>query len=125
MQRKPRNTKQKELLNEEIKKFNYFFTAEEFFRQVNKKKSCLGIATVYRFLNELVNKKELHTYFCDRRILYSRQKNSHCHFICEKTGEIIHFDIENLDFLKYIKNKIPGKINSLQLEIKGICNDCT
>lgn len=125
MKRKSRNTKQKELLTEEVKKFNSFFTAEDFFKQVRKKDPKIGIATVYRFLKDLVNKKELHSYICDRRTLYSRQNNSHCHFICEKTGKIIHFDINNLDFLKHIKSKIPGSIRSVQLEIKGTCDDCS
>lgn len=124
MVKKLRQTRQKEILNEEVKRFNSFFTAEDLFKQVIKKDSKLGIATIYRFLSDLTNKNELYSYICDRRTLYSRQKNSHCHFICEKTGKIIHFDIENLDFLKQIKNKIPGTINSFQLEIKGICNDC-
>ncbi len=124
MKRISRNTKQKELLGKEVQKFNSFFTAEDFFKQARKKDPNIGIATVYRFLNDLVNKKELHSYICDRRTLYSRQKNSHCHFICEKTGKIIHFEIENLDFLKHLKGKIPGTISSVQLEIKGICDNC-
>lgn len=125
MKRMPRNTRQKKLLNEEIKKLDPFFTADDLFKQASKKDSNLGIATVYRFLKDLVSKKRLYSYICDRRTLYSIQKNSHCHFICEKTGKIIHFDIENLDFLKHIKDKIPGTIKSIQLEIKGVCNGCS
>ena len=120
---KARNTRQKELLDEGIKKFNSFFTAEELLNRMNKKDPKLGIATVYRFLKEAQNKGQVHSYTCDRRAIYSRQNNSHCHFICEKTGKTIHFNINNLDFLKHIKSKIPGKINSVQLEIKGVCGD--
>lgn len=122
---KSRNTKQKEILTEEIKSLNSLFTAEDFFKKASKKYPNIGIATVYRFLNDLVNKKKLHSYICDRRTLYSKQKNNHCHFVCEKTGKIIHFELENLDFLKHIKHKIPGTISSVQLEIKGICKDCS
>jgi hypothetical protein len=38
----------------------------------------------------------------------------------EKTGKVIHFKIESLDFLK---NKIPGTIKSFQIEVRGICNN--
>jgi len=124
MKRISRQTKQRKILNGEVKKFNSFFTAEDFFKQARKKYPKLGIATIYRFLNNLVNKKELYSYICDRRTLYTGQKNSHCHFVCEKTGKVIHFELDNLDFLKYIKDKIPGTINSIQLEIKGVCSDC-
>jgi len=38
MRRISKNTKQKELLSEEVKKFDYFFTAENFFKPARKKK---------------------------------------------------------------------------------------
>lgn len=123
MQRTSRNTKQKELLEKEMSTFNSFFTAEDLFKKSSKIDQNIGIATVYRFLNEKVN-KEIYSYVCDRRTLYSRKKNSHCHFTCEKTGKVTHFELNNLDFLKHIKSKIPGKINSFQLEVKGVCEDC-
>ena len=118
-----RKTKQKEIISKEFDKINHLFSAEELFKKVNKKDKTIGIATVYRFLKENRNKRKIHSYTCNRRIIYSKEENNHCHFICEKTGKIIHFHLENLDFLKGIKNKIPGSINSIQLEIKGECKD--
>lgn len=113
-----RNTKQKETIQKELDKIKTFFTAEELHKLCSKK---IGIATIYRFLKELEKKKQIYSYICDRKTIYSKQNKSHCHFICEKTGKIIHFEIDSLDFLK---NKIPGKITSFQIEIKGICDDC-
>jgi len=125
MERKSRNTKQKELIAQIIKSVNSFFTAEDIYKLVRKNDSQIGIATVYRFLNGLKNENELYSYVCDRKTIYSKEKKSHCHYICEKTGKIIHFEINNLDFLKNIMEKIPGSINSFQIEIKGICKDCS
>jgi Fur family ferric uptake transcriptional regulator len=122
--KKSRKTKQKELMESLVNQMNVFFSAEDFFKIVQKKDSQIGIATVYRFLNSLKKKNKIHLYTCDRRTLYSREKNSHCHYICEKTGKIIHFDIDSLDFLKKIKDKIPGTITSFQLEIRGTCEKC-
>jgi len=124
MVRKSRKTRQKELIEKLVNKMDVFFSAEDLFKLVKKKDSQIGIATVYRFLNDLKKKNKICTYVCDRRALYSREKNSHCHFICDKTGKIIHFDIDSLNFLKDVKKKIPGTINSFQLEIHGICDDC-
>jgi Fe2+ or Zn2+ uptake regulation protein len=95
MVRNSRNTKQKELIKAEIAKISSFFTA--------------------------VESGELYSYTCNRRTIYSKGKKSHCHFECEKTGKIIHFDIDNIDFFK---DKIPGDITSFQLEVKGICKEC-
>jgi len=115
-----RTTKQKQLIENEIEKFNTFFSAEDLHDKLKKKN--IGIATVYRFLNELAKQKRIHSYMCDRRKIYSKEQKSHCHFVCKETGKIIHFDIESIDFLK---NKIPGKITSFQLEVRGICNKCS
>ncbi len=112
-----RNTKQKEILSKELNKIDTFFSAEDLYTKTKN----ISLATTYRFLAELKNKGELYSYVCNRKTVYSKQAKSHCHFTCEKTGQIIHFEIDNIDFLK---NKVPGKITSFQLEVKGICDDC-
>jgi Fe2+ or Zn2+ uptake regulation protein len=124
MERKSRNTKQKELIEKIVSSMNSFFTAEDIYKLVNKKVEKIGIATVYRFLNRLNKENKIHSYSCNRKTIYSKEKNSHCHYTCEKTGRVIHFEIDNLDFLKKIKEKIPGSINSFQLEVRGICDSC-
>ena len=124
MKRKYRNTRQKELIEQIINSMNSFFTAEDIHKLTKKKEDNIGIATIYRFLNSLKNENKLYSYVCDRKTLYSKEKNSHCHYTCEKTGKVIHFNIDNLEFLKEIKKKIPGNIRSIQLEIRGVCNDC-
>lgn len=119
---KTRNTKQKELIKSELGNIKTFFSADELHHNVRKKDKSIGLATVYRFLNDLKNNGELYSYLCDRRQIYSKEKRSHCHFICEETGKITHFDVDSLDFLK---NKLPGSITSFQLEVRGVCNKCS
>ncbi|RME77521.1 transcriptional repressor [Candidatus Woesearchaeota archaeon] len=124
---KSRSTRQKELLKNTAQQFKRFFSAEDLLEQAQRKEPNLGIATVYRFLKEQVAQGKLYTYQCDGKSIYSVEKRSHCHFICENTGKVIHFDIDNLDFLKSTKKgkkTLPGEITSFQLEIRGICNDC-
>jgi Fur family ferric uptake transcriptional regulator len=118
---KIRQTKQKELLSEEVKKFKSFFTAEELLIKAKKKDSRLGIATVYRFLSDLTNKREIHSYVCDRKTIYSMEDNIHCHFTCEKCGKVEHIKFNSLDF---IKNKVKGSICHFQIDIFGTCESC-
>ncbi|MEK6927163.1 MAG: transcriptional repressor [Nanoarchaeota archaeon] len=117
-----RQTKQKEIISNNIEKINGFFTAEDLLKKTRTQDKRIGIATIYRFLKELKNKNQIHSYLCNRKTLFSKEKSSHCHYICEKTGKIIHFNINNIDFLKNIN--LPGSISSFQIEIKGICKDC-
>ena len=121
MPRKSRNTRQKETIQKEINKINTFFTAEDIYHKLNKIDKNIGLATIYRFLKTLRKTKQLYSYTCNNKLVYSKEKKSHCHYICEETGKIIHFDINSIDFLK---NKIPGSITSFQIEVKGICSKC-
>ena len=116
-----RNTKQKKIIEEYVRRTKTFFSAEELYERIKSKHPEIGIATVYRYLKEKEKTKEIFSYICDRRKIYSIQEKSHCHFICEETGKTIHFELDNIDF---IKNKVPGKISSIQIEIKGICDKC-
>ena len=114
---KTRNTKQKEIINKEIKKFKALFTAEDLFEKVRSVDKNIGLATIYRFLKTLRKNENIFIYTCNGKSVYSKENRSHCHFICEKTGKIIHFNIDSLDFLK---DKLPGPITSFQIEVKGI-----
>lgn len=116
-----RKTKQKELIRSEISTFTTLFTADELFDKIRKKDNTIGIATVYRFLKDLRKKKELHSYMCDRKMVYSREKNNHCHFICQKCDTITHFNIDKIDFLQ---TKIKGEICHFQIDVHGICDMC-
>lgn len=116
-----RQTKQKGLINEELSKFSTFFTAEELFDRVRKNNPRIGLATIYRFLKHLSEKKEIHSYSCNRRTIYSKEENSHCHFICQKCGRIIHFEIDSIDFLS---KKINGDICHFQIDVNGVCRKC-
>jgi len=111
-----RNTRQKEEIANALDKMEAFFTAEDLHRCC--KKHEIGIATIYRYLKDELASGMLYSYTCNRRRVYSKKDTSHCHFICEKTGKITHFNIDSLDFLK---DRIPGSIKSFQIEVRGEC----
>ncbi|MFW6230432.1 MAG: transcriptional repressor [Nanoarchaeota archaeon] len=115
-----RTTKQLEILRKSMEKNDAFFDAESLYEEAKKKDADIGIATIYRFLREEADAGNLFSYRCGKRRVYSRKKKSHCHFVCEETGKVIHFDVDSIDFLK---DKIPGEITSFQIEVRGIRND--
>ena len=57
--RQSRTTKQKAILEEELATKKTFFSAEEFYVILKNKYPQIGIATVYRFLHEKVDKNFL------------------------------------------------------------------
>lgn len=122
MGRTSRKTRQKEIVQNELKKFSSFFTAEDLHGAAKKIDEDVGIATIYRFLKESAKKEEIHSYQCGNRSVYSTHKNNHSHFICEKCGKSRHITLESIDF---IKRKIDGNICHMQIDVYGLCKDCT
>ncbi len=117
-----RTTKQKKVLEKIIGTLPAFFTAEELFNKSRKKDEKISLATVYRFLKDQSKKGRLHNFLCNKRRLYSREKTSHAHYICQRCKKITHFHLENLNFLK---NKPHKDICHFQLEIYGTCDSCS
>ena len=121
-----RKTRHKEFLRREVRKFKTFFSSEDLFEEAKKKNAGISIATVYRFMNEEVKKGNLHSYQCDRRTVYSKRKQ-HCQFTCQKTGEVIHFDVDSIDFLKKkdsrVNRQLPDR-GSGALRVVRMLNEC-
>ena len=116
-----RKTQQERKIEEEIKNLNSFFDAEKLHERVFAKNNKIGIATVYRFLKKLTEEGKIHSYSCNRRVIYSSDLRSHCHFTCEECGEISHVNVEKLDFLK---EKVRGDVCHFQINIAGVCEKC-
>jgi len=116
---KSRLTQQKELIQLEINKISLFFSAEELHKRLVEKR--VGIATVYRYLNNLEKLGLIHSYNCDRRKIYSKSKTNHSHFTCEKCSKVTHFNISDISF---IKNKIKSEICHFEVNVTGICENC-
>ena len=109
-----RNTKQKNLLDSVIKTQKGFFSTEELHAQV----PSVGIATVYRRLNTLVQKGKLHAYMCGSSRVFSVEQTTHAHFTCENCERTTHF------VPKLHVEDLPGKVCHVQLDVTGVCLSC-
>jgi len=116
-----RETKQKAILKDEIEKQPSYFTCQELFNRIKSKHPEIGIATIYRFLKELRREGKVHSYSCNRNILYSLSNSDHCHFTCENCGKTEHISLEDIS---PIKNKVKGEICHIQIDIHGLCEKC-
>jgi Fur family ferric uptake transcriptional regulator len=116
-----RMTKQKRIISEELDTLTSFFSADELFAKVNARDPGIGKATVYRYLRDLRESHELHSYLCDRRLVYSREDNGHSHFTCQLCGRVVHFDVDSIDFLA---RKVKGSICHFLIDVSGTCEEC-
>ena len=116
----PRMTKQKRLLHEELEKLDSFFDVLELHKRIAKKKKC-GLTTIYRFLNGLEAKEQIHSFICNDRKIYSRSTNNHIHFRCNSCSSVEHVITKKTDFLDAVAG---SEVCHFQIDIVGICSNC-
>lgn len=120
------HTKQKEIILDIIKKENGRFSINDIY----KKTRGVGLTTVYRFINKLVeedkvsrevdnNNQVYYYYLSDCKCRY------HMYLKCSKCGKMIHI---NCDFTEELYNHILKEhgfvTNKEHLIINGMCQEC-
>ena len=123
----PYNTKQKDKILENIKKQDKEFTIKDIYNNLENK---IGLTTIYRLVDNLVNTGRLNKYIGKDSITYYEyleECNNDNHFFlkCFKCGKLIHIDCDCIKELYnhiYLTHKfIPNKEKNI---INGICNNC-
>jgi len=74
-------------------------TAEEIFKKLKKDYFFLGIGTVYRNLQELVDDDVLmKTAWLVDKVIFEKKKEAHGHIVCWKSSMIIDVPISGISF---------------------------
>ncbi|MCF7871334.1 MAG: transcriptional repressor [Candidatus Omnitrophica bacterium] len=123
-----------ELLN----KSSEHLSAEDIYFKVKKTYPAIGLTTVYRTLELLVNMGVVSKFdFGDGRARYELaanaedEENHHHHLICTNCGKVINYtDFVNQEkeLIEKTENKLATKynfeINNHQIQFYGICPGC-
>ncbi len=99
-------------------------SAERIYSEISKKYRGLSFATVYNTLSKLVEAGEIQELDIDPdKKRFDPCITPHPHFFCKVCGEIFDFTYD--PFFNLNVKKIGGhQIDSLQLNVKGVCKDC-
>lgn len=121
------NTKQKDEILDTIKKMNKAFLIKELYVKLNEK---VGLTTIYRFIDKMVENEELYKYIGEDNNTYYQYLekcdcNNHFYLKCINCGNMIHVDC---DCIKELSNHITKEHNFIpnkeNIIINGICSKC-
>ncbi len=122
-----RKSKQREGILRVLSVKNYHPTAEDIFEKMKKEFPGLGIATVYRNLDQLNGDgKIVKINIPGDSAHYDGNVEEHYHIICMKCGKIedVWLDLnleEHVDF----KKAVPDfTVTGYRIDFNGICRDC-
>lgn len=126
IEKKPRNTKQLEVIWNAIKDDTSHPTADQVYARVRERFPNVSLGTVYRNLQKLVADERLQVLMIGRAQHFDPLVKRHQHFICEKCGRVFDVLVDTRDEIKPAKLPHAGfKVTSHQLAFYGACKVCS
>ena len=115
-------SKQRDLVERIIKESMLHLTADEIYSEARKQMPNISLGTVYRNLANLVDEgsiRKLKTSF--GYDIYDKSLYPHGHVACPKCRRVFDY---NSDEITAILNRDFSKLESYELMINAICDDC-
>lgn len=93
----------------------------------------IGMTTVYRYLDKLVNDGVVRKYImdgvsgaCYQYVGEEDQLKEHFHFKCDECGGLIHFECDELESIQeHLLKKHGFNLNSFKTMLYGKCDKCS
>ncbi len=120
-------TQQKDLIYDVLKNMKTEFTIKDIYNSLNGK---VGLTTIYRIVNDLVDKeviskeigKDNVTYY---QYLSSCDKDNHFYLKCNNCGTLEHIDCDCISELSNHITKEHGfAVDKSHIIINGLCKKC-
>lgn len=121
-----RQSKYQEMIYEILNGVGVHMSAEEVYQKAKAMDDSIGIATVYRQLNALAEKKLIQRIRDkEQGYIYDGNGKPHHHFHCLVCGTYQDIALKYDDLLnKEIENETGALVQSHQLIFEGICKHC-
>ena len=125
-------SRQRSLILDIVKNTRSHPTADWIYQQAKKELPTIGIATVYRNLNTLVEMGEVRRVSSgDGQDRFDGTVDEHIHMKCRCCGGLTDLEPETEEKMNYLKQaifetfpEIDGGIELSAVILKGICADC-
>lgn len=120
-----RYSKQRKLVYDVIASTKNHYSVDEIYDEASRIMPEIGIATVYRNVNQLVDSgmvRRIKSY--DGIDHYDAMTNIHPHFICKCCGRVYDAKIPYDRLVDEIQSQVDDAIEDVEIILKGICNRC-
>lgn len=121
-----RQTRQRQVILEELAKVNSHPTADEVYNLVRKRLPKISLGTVYRNLELLANSGQIRKLdWSGSQKRFDGQTFEHYHMHCTKCRKVYDVPLKPIAALAKALKKIKGyEISSYHLEFSGLCPNC-
>lgn len=121
-----RNTAQRKLIYDTINNSMEHLTIDDIHMSLKDNENNIGIATIYRNLNYLVEAGKIRKIvFKNAKDVYDRIEKKHYHLKCNKCHKIEDINMEYLEKLdEAVSSETGYKIKSHEIIFEGLCDIC-
>lgn len=121
-----RNTQQRALIESELAESQEFISAQQLHARLRANGNPVGLATVYRNLNDLAASGAADTIQMKGSEQYFRYCGSqhHHHLVCVDCGRTIEIGPEHEEWVESVAKQKKFTLLSHTIEIFGRCPDC-
>ena len=121
-----RNTVQRQIILEALKKSNTHPTVEALYMEIHKSHPTISKATVYRNLRQFAQDNEIRQLFLtDELARYDKRADQHHHFKCKHCG--LFYDVD-VDYRKEMDETVAQKygfqVDGHDVVFRGSCPSC-
>jgi len=122
-----RNTVQRQIIFETLKRFDTHPTVDEVYSEIQKNHPSISKTTIYRNLRQLAQGGQIgRVALCDDVERYDKRTDQHYHFQCESCGELLDVDIGYIDGLnEKVQEKYGFQVDKHDIVFLGACPRCT
>ena len=124
------NTTTKKIVINEIENMKNNFTISELKSKLDNEKKEVGLTTIYRIIDELVEQGTIKKYYNDSNIsnyqyIKKCEHNNHFNLKCLNCGKITHIDCDCVnEFSNHILKKHGFNLEDNNMFITGLCKEC-
>ena len=125
------STKQRSFILDKMKlNKDHQFTAEELLHTLKNDNTPVGKATLYRYLDHLVQSGVVKKFISnDNAASFYQYVGSHCdkhyHLKCSECGKLIHLSLKSISTLNNkIKKNYGFSVKPSSIVLYGVCDEC-
>jgi Fe2+ or Zn2+ uptake regulation protein len=119
-----RNSKQRNLVLEIVKKSHSHISADAVYSEARKIINNISLGTVYRNLGQLVNNDLLKSIIINGVLHYDANSSNHQHFYCSSCNKVFDMEIDTKKFVYEINGTTDHVIKDCHVHLYGICEKC-
>lgn len=124
-----RNTRQRAAVVEVLRELEKFASAKEIYAELQSRQAKVGLTTVYRTLNSLVEidaVDALHMPSGETLYRHCESDGHHHHLVCTKCGRTEEVDGGPVEqWANDVASKYGFQLSSHDAEVFGVCENCT